>query len=60
MEGDVIQLQEIFKFERSHTDDDGKVHGKFVATGMRPKFLEEMLRRGVDVPSDLFDPQREF
>jgi len=60
MEGDVIQLQEIFKFERSHTDDEGKVHGKFVATGMRPQFLEEMHRRGVKVPNDLFDPQREF
>ena len=60
MEGDVIQLQEIFKFERSHTDDEGKVHGKFVATGLRPKFLDEMQRRGVNVPVDLFDPQREF
>lgn len=60
MEGDVIQLQEIFKFERTHTDDNGKVHGKFVATGLRPQFLEEMERRGVRVPNDLFDPQREF
>ena len=60
MEGNIIQLQEIFKFERTHTDDEGKVHGKFVATGMRPRFLEEMERRGVFVDSDLFDPQREF
>lgn len=60
MEGDVIQLQEIFKFERTHTDDDGKVHGRFVATGMRPHFMEEMERRGVTVDSSLFDPQREF
>ncbi|MEO0881605.1 MAG: CpaF family protein [Pseudomonadota bacterium] len=60
MEGDVIQLQEIFKFERTHTDDDGKVHGKFVATGLRPKFLEEMQRRGVHIPVETFDPQREF
>ncbi len=60
MEGDVIQLQEIFKFERTHTDDEGKVHGKFIATGMRPRFLEEMERRGVFVDNDLFDPQREF
>lgn len=60
MEGDVIQLQEIFKFERTHTDDNGKVHGKFVATGMRPRFLEEMERRGVTVDNDLFDPQRAF
>ena len=56
----MIQLQEIFKFERTHTDTDGKVHGKFVATGMRPRFLEEMERRGVFVDEELFDPQREF
>ncbi|MEM7663190.1 MAG: CpaF family protein [Pseudomonadota bacterium] len=60
MEGDVIQLQEIFKFERTHTGDDGKVHGKFVATGLRPRFLEEMQRRGVHIPAETFDPQREF
>ncbi|MEM6899790.1 MAG: CpaF family protein [Pseudomonadota bacterium] len=60
MEGDVIQLQEIFKFERTHTGDDGKVHGKFVATGLRPRFLEEMQRRGVSIPMETFDPQREF
>ncbi len=60
MEGDVIQMQEIFYFERTHTGEDGKVHGKFRASGIRPKFLEEMQRRGVSVPADTFDPQREF
>ncbi|MEM9670616.1 MAG: CpaF family protein [Pseudomonadota bacterium] len=60
MESDVIQMQEIFKFERTHTDDNGKVHGRFVATGLRPKFLEEMQRRGVFIPAETFDPQREF
>ena len=60
MEGNVVQMQEIFKFERSHTDENGKVHGKFVATGIRPQYLEEMNRRGVVIPNDLFDPQRVF
>ncbi len=58
MEGPVVQMQEIFKFERSHTDDDGKVHGQFVATGIRPKFLEEMERRGVHMPASIFDPSK--
>lgn len=58
MEGTVVQLQEIFKFERDHTDDDGKVHGRFVATGIRPKFLDEMERRGVHLPRDIFDPSK--
>ncbi|MEL6956878.1 MAG: CpaF family protein [Pseudomonadota bacterium] len=56
MEGRIVQMQEIFKFERSHTDDDGKVHGSFRATGIRPKFLDEMNRRGVHLPDSIFDP----
>lgn len=60
MEGPVIQLQEIFKFERTGTADDGTVEGKFVATGLRPKFLDEMERRGVFMPEGLFDPGNKF
>lgn len=56
MEGKIVQMQEIFRFERSHTDDDGKVHGAFRATGIRPKFLDEMNRRGVHMPDAMFDP----
>jgi pilus assembly protein CpaF len=56
MEGRIVQMQEIFRFERSHTDDDGKVHGSFRATGIRPKFLDEMNRRGVHMPDTMFDP----
>ncbi|MEZ5954597.1 MAG: CpaF family protein [Hyphomonas sp.] len=60
MEGAVVQMQEIFKFERTGTDDNGKVLGKFVATGLRPKFLDEMERRGVHMPQGLFDPAMKF
>lgn len=60
MEGSVVQLQEIFKFERTGTDEDGKVEGKFVATGLRPKFLDEMERRGVHMPAGMFDPMYDF
>lgn len=60
MEGPVIQLQEIFKFERTGTADDGTVEGRFVATGLRPKFLDEMERRGVFMPEGLFDPGNRF
>lgn len=58
MEGRVVQLQEIFVFERTSTSEDGKVEGHFRATGIRPKFLDEMNRRGVQMPADLFDPQK--
>lgn len=56
MEGSVVQLQEIFKFERTGTAENGKVQGHFAATGLRPKFLDEMERRGVFMPAGLFDP----
>ena len=36
MEGQVVQMQEIFAFNRTHTDADGTVHGEFRATGLRP------------------------
>lgn len=60
MEGSVVQLQEIFKFERTGTTPEGKVQGHFVATGLRPKFFEEMERRGVFMPAGLFDPSSKF
>ena len=57
MEGPVVQLQEIFSFERTGTTEEGKVLGHFAAAGLRPKFLDEMERRGVMMPPDLFDPK---
>ena len=60
MEGSVVQLQEIFRFERTGTTDEGKVEGHFAATGLRPKFLDEMERRGVPMPEGMFDPSTRF
>lgn len=60
MEGSVVQLQEIFRFERTGTTENGKVMGYFAPTGIRPKFLDEMERRGVHMPAGLFDPSSKF
>lgn len=60
MEGSVVQLQEIFKFERTGTSPEGKVLGHFAATGLRPKFMDEMERKGVFMPAGLFDPSSRF
>lgn len=60
MEGQMIQMQEIFRFARTGTSEDGKVEGHFEATGLRPKFIEEMERRGVFMPEGLFDPATKF
>ena len=58
MEGQVVQMQEIFAFNRTHTGADGTVHGEFRATGLRPRCLDEMVRRGVAYDTAVFDPSR--
>lgn len=56
MEGDVIQMQEIFKFKRTGMGPKNEVLGHFEATGVRPRFLEELLAMGIELPGDLFEP----
>ncbi|MFZ5671132.1 MAG: CpaF family protein [Pseudomonadota bacterium] len=58
MEGAVVQMQDIFVFHRLRTDPDGTVHGEFRATGLRPKCLDEMIRRGIHYDTAHFDPGR--
>src|SRR5271166_891967 len=58
MEGEVIQMHEIFKFVKDFTDGDGTLHGSFKATGIRPRFLADLKAYAIDVPSSCFDPAR--
>jgi pilus assembly protein CpaF len=58
MEGQVVQMQDIFTFNRTHTSADGTVHGEFRATGLRPRCLDEMTRRGIAYDVANFDPSR--
>ncbi|MET0295481.1 MAG: ATPase, T2SS/T4P/T4SS family, partial [Phenylobacterium sp.] len=58
MEGQVVQMQEIFAFHRTHTNADGAVIGEFRATGLRPRCLDEMLRRGLPYDTTNFDPSK--
>lgn len=55
MEGDVIVLQDIFKFVQEDVVD-GKVIGRLVATGIRPKFVERIAAAGIELPQVLFQP----
>jgi pilus assembly protein CpaF len=55
MEGDVITLQDIFVFEKRGVSPEGKVLGRFAATGIRPKFYEKLLAAGIRLPPDIFD-----
>jgi pilus assembly protein CpaF len=60
MEGDIISMQEIFHFEQTGVDRDGKVLGQFSATGVRPRFADRLKMYGVELPDDTFDPDRIF
>ncbi|HEX4168221.1 MAG TPA: CpaF family protein [Bryobacteraceae bacterium] len=54
MEGEQVTTQDIFLFERSGLGTNGKVLGKFRATGVRPKFAEKLKAAGIEFPSSLF------
>lgn len=60
MESDIITLQDIFQFQRQTTDEHGNIIGQLVATGIRPRFVEEFTARGLDFPNDMFDPNHVF
>jgi pilus assembly protein CpaF len=55
MEGDVITMQEIFCFEKLGLNADGKVVGRFRATGVRPKVCERLKAAGIILPPDMFE-----
>jgi pilus assembly protein CpaF len=58
VEGDIENMQEIFKFEQTGLDASGAVLGRFLATGIRPKFEHRLRTRGVILRDDLYDPAR--
>jgi len=60
MEGDVVTMQEIFKFEQTGMDQNGKVKGRFRATGIRPKFAEKFQAMGIQIPHELFDASKVY
>src|SRR5580693_3600933 len=55
MEGDIITMQEIFVFEKLGVTQDGKVIGRFRATGVRPKCCERLKASGIHLPADMFE-----
>ena len=58
LEGDIVQMQEIFKFVRTGTSTDGSVQGHFQATGVRPRFLTDLIAMGIKIPGSYFDPSQ--
>jgi pilus assembly protein CpaF len=56
MEGEVITMSEIFRFNRRGLDENRRVIGEFQATGVVPKFYERFKERGIDIPLSVFAP----
>ncbi|ASI95612.1 CpaF family protein [Vibrio rotiferianus] len=58
MEGDVITMSQIFKFQRLGVDKEGNVLGDYVATGIVPSCHDQLIKRGLDVPFELFTEEK--
>jgi pilus assembly protein CpaF len=56
LEGDIITMSEIFRFERKGIDREGNVIGRFLAAGLVPKFHDQLRRRGLDLGIEVFNP----
>jgi pilus assembly protein CpaF len=54
MEGEIVTIQEIFRFRRRGVAEDGTVQGVFEATGVRPLFADAIATRGIELPPELF------
>ncbi len=55
IETDIVTLQDIFVFEKRGVSPEGRVLGRFAATGIFPKFNEKLLAAGLRLPVELFD-----
>jgi pilus assembly protein CpaF len=60
MEGEIITMSELFKFDREGVDEDGNVQGGLKPTGIVPGFQKTMTARGIDVPIEVFHPDGQW
>jgi pilus assembly protein CpaF len=58
MEGEVVTMQEIFRFRMMGRDENNDVIGHFEATGIRPKMMDELSAHGINLSPDIFRPDR--
>jgi pilus assembly protein CpaF len=54
MEGDVITMQDVFRFEQEGISEAGDVIGQLRPTGIRPKFVERLRAHGLSFPASMF------
>jgi len=60
MEGEVITMQEVFRYRQTGMGANGEVLGHFEATGIRPRFVDELGAHGITLSNDLFRPDARF
>ena len=56
MEGDVISMQEVFRYERLGVEPSGKIIGRFNATGVRSHYSDRFRQWGYDLPASIYEP----
>jgi pilus assembly protein CpaF len=60
MEGDIVTMQDIFRYRQTGVASDGQIQGRFEATGIRPRFLDQVESHGITLSSELFRPDTKF
>ena len=58
MEGQVVTMQDLFRFEQVGIDAEGRVQGEFKATGIRPRFAEKFEVAGIHLPAEIYSGMR--
>ena len=58
MEGQIVTMQDLFRFRHEGVDAEGRVRGQIMPTGIQPRFLERLTEMGVTFASDLFSQVR--
>jgi len=58
MDGETIHIHELFSFEQTGIDEEGKVKGRFRSKGIRPRFIERLASLNIPIPYELFDAEK--
>jgi pilus assembly protein CpaF len=58
MEGEMVTMQEIYRFDRKGIDPEGNVIGQIIPTGLRPSFAEKLQMSGIDLGRELFESRQ--
>ena len=54
MEGDTVTLQDLFLYEQTGIDENGKIIGQMKPTGLRPKLMHKITDAGIQLPPNIF------